>query len=90
MISVAHRAGHLVQRAGAGQADGHQRVVHAPDGAEEADEGGRRADGRQRREAVLHVRGFLAQHAGHQRAARQWRRFVVAQGQCGNLRTHQR
>jgi hypothetical protein len=36
---LAHRAGHLVDRRLAGDADGGQRVVDAPDGAEQADEG---------------------------------------------------
>src|SRR5580765_5304114 len=50
---LAHRAGDLVDRRLAGDADRRQRVVDAPDRAEQADEGRRRADGSQEGEAVL-------------------------------------
>src|SRR5215472_14395301 len=49
----ADRAGDLVDRRLAGDADRRQGVVDAPDGAEQADEGSRRADRGEEREAVL-------------------------------------
>jgi hypothetical protein len=59
---LAHRAGHLVQAARAAAADGQQRVVDAPDRAEEADEGGGGAHRGQRGQAGLQAGGLLVQH----------------------------
>ena len=50
---LADRAGDLVDRGLAGDADRRQRVVDAPDRAEQADERRRRADRGEEREAVL-------------------------------------
>jgi hypothetical protein len=52
---LADRAGHLVQRALARHADRQQRVVDAPDGAEQADEGRARRNGGQEGLAVFHA-----------------------------------
>ena len=57
--------GHLVQRALAREPDRHQRVVDAPDGAEQADEGRGRADGSQHGQAGFQARGVLVDHAAH-------------------------
>src|SRR5450631_3244247 len=50
---LADRPGDLVDRGLAGDADGRQRVIDAPDGTEQAHERRRRADRGQEREAVL-------------------------------------
>jgi hypothetical protein len=60
---LADRAGDLVQRALAAHADRHQRVVDAPDGAEEADEGRARCDGGEEGLAVFEARLVLVDGA---------------------------
>src|SRR5438094_2929937 len=50
---LAHRTRHLVDRCLAGDADRGERVIDAPHGAEEADEGRRRSDGGKKRKAGL-------------------------------------
>ena len=62
---LADRAGDLVDRRLAGDADRRQRVVDAPDRAEQADERRRRADRRQEREAVLEAALDVVEAALH-------------------------
>ena len=59
---LADRAGDLVERAGAAAADRQQRVIDAPDGAEQADEGRGGADRGEQRQAVVEARAFLVEH----------------------------
>ncbi|MNV59148.1 hypothetical protein D3C71_1515580 [compost metagenome] len=65
---LAHRASHLVQRALARDADRQQGVINPPDGAQQADEGGRGSDRGQNSQAPFHalrlILNALAQDAG--------------------------
>src|SRR5436190_22571355 len=60
---LAHGAGDLVDRGLAGDADGGEGVIDAPDRAEEAHEGRGGAHGREEREAVLQARGDVVHGA---------------------------
>jgi hypothetical protein len=73
---LADRTGDLVERALTREADGDQRVVDAPDRAEQADEGRRRSDRRQHRQPRLEPRRILVDHAAH--GARQELRVALA------------
>src|SRR4051812_28587301 len=75
-----NRAGDLVERSLAGQADTSERVIHGPHGAEEADKRGRRADRGEHGQAGLDAGGVLVDHPSH--GARQ--KLVVALAPGGN------
>src|SRR5688572_27125408 len=62
---LAHRAGDLVDRSLPGDADRRQRVVDAPDRAEQADERGGRTDRREEGQAVLQARLHVVDRALH-------------------------
>jgi len=59
------RPGDLVERALPAHADRGERVVHAPDGAEQSDERRGAADRGEHGQAGLDPRGFLVDHAAY-------------------------